>query len=75
MYTEALISTIVTTTATAWSFCTSALNICFTDTLSTLTVDFSFILTQVIRIDTKNNIEIISANHLNPVYSFPFPRR
>ena len=39
MYTDVLIRTIVITTVTAWSFWKSALNICFTDTVSTSTVD------------------------------------
>ena len=49
------------------------MNICFTDTVSTSTVDFSLILRQVINIAAKNSIDIISANHLKPAYSLPFP--
>ena len=45
------------------------MNICFTDTVSTSTVDFSLILRQVISIAAKNSIDIISANHLKPAFT------
>ena len=73
MYNEQLISTIVTTTVTAWSLEKRALNIWLTVGDCIFTVDFSLMQIQVMVINTIKSMATISVNHLKPSLSISLP--
>ena len=70
-----MISTMEITTVMAWSLRISARNMSPMEFTGMSTVDFSLMHRHISTAVKAKKTATINANHLNPILSFPFPRR